>query len=240
MRKTPGRTRLTPRLRAVFVAVAIAAVSGTTLAGSPASAAAPRMDTTQFKGVNWADPRDNFADDPVVLSGLSLSDTYRQTYAKATRIISAFRANLGANTVRLPINPYTVNGSYWKSYRGVIDAASDQGSRSSCYGRAGRPEGRLTSARSTVSPLAGMRARRVAMSPATVSYGPSGAVSPMPVSWSRRTPPSASTPRGPQPWRGREAGRAVRGGRVRRGPRRRPPRRCPPWSPRPRYRRTRR
>ncbi len=29
--------------------------------------------------------------------------------------------------MRLPINPYTVNGSYWKSYRAVIDAASDQG-----------------------------------------------------------------------------------------------------------------
>ncbi|WP_030669329.1 glycoside hydrolase family 5 protein [Streptomyces cellulosae] len=126
MRKTPARTRPT-RLRAAFVAVAIAAVTGTTLAGSPASAAAPSTDTTQFKGVNWADPRDNFADDPVVLSGLSLSDSYRQTYTKSSRIISAFRANLGANTVRLPINPYTVNGSYWKSYRAVIDAASAQG-----------------------------------------------------------------------------------------------------------------
>jgi hypothetical protein len=122
MRTIPARTRL----RATFVAVAIAAVTGTTLAGSPASAA-PSTNTSQFKGVNWADPRDNYADDPVVLSGLSLSDSYAQTYAKATRAIAAFRANLGANTVRLPINPYTVNGSYWKSYRGVIDAATAQG-----------------------------------------------------------------------------------------------------------------
>ncbi|MET7486419.1 cellulase family glycosylhydrolase [Streptomyces sp. NPDC005538] len=122
MRTIPARTRL----RATFVAVAIAAVTGATLAGSPASAA-PSTNTSQFKGVNWADPRDNYADDPVVLSGLSLSDTYAQTYTKATRVIAAFRANLGANTVRLPINPYTVNGSYWKSYRGVIDAATAQG-----------------------------------------------------------------------------------------------------------------
>ncbi|MBK6010390.1 glycoside hydrolase family 5 protein [Streptomyces sp. MBT53] len=122
MRTNPARTRL----RATFVAVAIAAVTGTTLAGSPASAA-PSTNTSQFKGVNWADPRDNYADDPVVLSGLSLTDTYAQTYRKATRVIAAFRANLGANTVRLPINPYTVNGSYWKSYRGVIDAATAQG-----------------------------------------------------------------------------------------------------------------
>ncbi|MGW3104428.1 glycoside hydrolase family 5 protein [Streptomyces sp. NPDC001100] len=122
MRTNSARTRL----RATFVAVAIAAVTGTTLAGSPASAA-PSTNTSQFKGVNWADPRDNYADDPVVLSGLSLTDTYAQTYTKATRVIAAFRANLGANTVRLPINPYTVNGSYWKSYRGVIDAATAQG-----------------------------------------------------------------------------------------------------------------
>ncbi|MEU1164641.1 cellulase family glycosylhydrolase, partial [Streptomyces sp. NPDC005921] len=127
MRKTPARTRITPRTRAALAAVAIAAVGATTLTGSPASAAVPGHGTSQFKGVNWADPRDNYADDPVVLSGLSLSDSYAQTYAKATRVIAAFRANLGANTVRLPINPYTVNGSYWKSYRGVIDAASAQG-----------------------------------------------------------------------------------------------------------------
>ncbi|MGW3117619.1 glycoside hydrolase family 5 protein [Streptomyces sp. NPDC001107] len=125
MRKTPTN-RLAPRLRAACAAVAIAAVGGATLTGGTASAA-PKTDTTQFKGVNWADPRDNYADDPVVLSGLSLSDTYAQTYTKASRVISAFRANLGANTVRLPINPYTVNGSYWKSYRGVIDAATAKG-----------------------------------------------------------------------------------------------------------------
>ncbi|WP_329332358.1 glycoside hydrolase family 5 protein [Streptomyces sp. NBC_00663] len=126
MRKTPVSTRLKPRTRAALAAVAIAAVTGAGLAGSPASAA-PSIDTTQFKGVNWADPRDNFADDLLQLSGLSTSDTYAQTYAKASRIISGFRANLGANTVRLPINPYTVNGSYWKSYRGVIDAATAHG-----------------------------------------------------------------------------------------------------------------
>ncbi|AZP15958.1 glycoside hydrolase family 5 protein [Streptomyces aquilus] len=126
MRKTPVSTRPKPRTRAALAAVAIAAVTAAGLAGSPA-AAAPSIDTTQFKGVNWADPRDNFADDTLQLSGLSTTDTYAQTYVKASRIISAFRANLGANTVRLPINPYTVNGAYWKSYRGVIDAATAHG-----------------------------------------------------------------------------------------------------------------
>ncbi len=138
MRNVLGGDRPSHRLRAALVALAIAATSGTAVAASPASAStpapapafahgAPGKDTTQFKGVNWADPRDNFADDLLQLSGLSTHDSYRQTYNKASRIISAFRANLGANTVRLPINPYTVNGSYWKSYRGVIDAASDKG-----------------------------------------------------------------------------------------------------------------
>ncbi|MEV6010979.1 cellulase family glycosylhydrolase [Streptomyces sp. NPDC051976] len=94
-------------------------------AAAPAHAQAP--DTSRFKGVNWADPRDNYADDPVVLSGLSLSDGYATTYTKAHRIIAAFRANLGADTVRLPINPYTVNGPYWHAYRAVIDAATAQG-----------------------------------------------------------------------------------------------------------------
>jgi endoglucanase len=136
MRTILGGTRPSPRLRAALVALAIAATSGTAVAASPASASTPASaaahgalskDTTQFKGVNWADPRDNFADDLLQLSGLSTSDNYARTYAKSSRIIAAFRANLGANTVRLPINPYTVNGAYWKSYRAVIDAASDQG-----------------------------------------------------------------------------------------------------------------
>lgn len=108
----------------VAAAVAGAAALGLGLPSSAAAAAPVTPNTSQFKGVNWADPRDNYANDPVVLSGLSLSDNYATTYHKASRIISAFRANLGANTVRIPINPYTVNGSYWHSYRAVIDAAT--------------------------------------------------------------------------------------------------------------------
>lgn len=83
--------------------------------------------TNQFRGVNWADPRDNYANDPVVPSGLSTSDSYATTYAKATAIIKGFATNLSANTVRMPINPYTVNGSFWNSYTGAIDAATAQG-----------------------------------------------------------------------------------------------------------------
>ena len=83
--------------------------------------------TDQFRGVNWADPRDNYANDPVVPSGLLTSDSYATTYAKSTAIIKGFATNLSANTVRLPVNPYTVNGSFWASYTGAIDAATAQG-----------------------------------------------------------------------------------------------------------------
>lgn len=80
-------------------------------------------ETNQFRGVNWADPRDNYANDPVVPSGLSTSDNYATTYAKASEIIEGFAKNLDANTVRLPINPYSVNGPFWNSYSAAIDAA---------------------------------------------------------------------------------------------------------------------
>src|SRR5256886_16612579 len=83
--------------------------------------------TNQFRGVNWADPRDNYANDAVVPSGLSTSDTYATTYAKASAIISGFATYLSANTVRLPINPYTVNGPFWRSDTRAIHAATDKG-----------------------------------------------------------------------------------------------------------------
>ncbi|MER6981643.1 cellulase family glycosylhydrolase [Streptomyces carpinensis] len=121
----PAIHHATGRLVSVLTAAVLVAAAGVAVTGTSASAsAAPTPNTAQFKGVNWADPRDNYADDPVVPSGLSTSDSYTQTFTKATRVIAAFRANLGADTVRLPINPYTVDGSYWRSYRAAIDAAT--------------------------------------------------------------------------------------------------------------------
>jgi endoglucanase len=127
MERSPKSPRPTRRARAALVMAALAVTGLTSVAVSGPASAAPIKNTSQFKGVNWADPRDNFADDPVVLSGLSLSDGYAKTFAKAIHVINGFRANLGANTVRLPINPYTVDGTYWRSYRGVIDAAAVSG-----------------------------------------------------------------------------------------------------------------
>lgn len=83
--------------------------------------------TSEFRGVNWADPRDNYADDEVVPSGLSTTDDYRTTYAKASDVILEFRNEVGANTVRLPINPSSVGTEWWESYQGAIDAAVQRG-----------------------------------------------------------------------------------------------------------------
>lgn len=83
--------------------------------------------TNQFRGVNWADPRDNYANDAVVPSGLSTADNYATTFRKASAIINGFATNLSANTVRMPINPSSVNGSFWRSYTGAIDAATARG-----------------------------------------------------------------------------------------------------------------
>jgi len=87
--------------------------------GMEASAAS----SAGIHGVNWADGRDNYADDNLVLSGLSSSDSYQVVKTKAGIILNGFKTELGANTVRIPVNPYTVSGSWWNSYKGAIDKA---------------------------------------------------------------------------------------------------------------------
>jgi Ricin-type beta-trefoil lectin domain/Cellulase (glycosyl hydrolase family 5) len=111
--------RLWP-LAAALVAALLAVVAG--VATTPAQAA-----TNDFRGVNWADQRDNFVNDTLVLGGLSTSDSYATTAAKADRILSGFQTNLEANTVRMPVNYPTVSGSYWNSYTGAIDTATGKG-----------------------------------------------------------------------------------------------------------------
>ncbi|MEU8990813.1 cellulase family glycosylhydrolase [Streptomyces sp. NPDC048558] len=95
---------------------------------APAAASRPAAPppVSDFRGVNWADPRDNYADDAVVPSGQSTSDSYATTYAKSRAIIGGF-SKLGADTVRLPVNPTSVNGPFWTSYRAAIDAATAKG-----------------------------------------------------------------------------------------------------------------
>ncbi|CAM5277391.1 Extracellular exo-alpha-L-arabinofuranosidase OS=Streptomyces griseorubiginosus OX=67304 GN=abfB_6 PE=3 SV=1 [Streptomyces griseorubiginosus] len=99
-------------------------------AAQPASVKpAPKGGTSDFRGVNWADPRDNYASDAVVPSGLKVTDSYRTVYRTTEKMVRGFRKNLGANTLRLPINPASVGTTWWKSYRATIDAATAQGDK---------------------------------------------------------------------------------------------------------------
>lgn len=75
--------------------------------------------TSNFKGVNWADTRDNFVDTWLILSGLDVNDDEAAMLSKTETIINAFKAQ-GANTVRLPINPPTVLQAYWPRYSAVV------------------------------------------------------------------------------------------------------------------------
>ena len=119
-------------MRSTARSIAIVLLSLVTLASGlasglalPAAAGPPRTD--DFRGVNWADPRDNYAHDEVVPSGLSTADDYRTTYRKATGIVGEFRKELKANTIRLPINPSSVGTPWWNSYRAAIDASVANG-----------------------------------------------------------------------------------------------------------------
>ena len=88
--------------------------------------------TNQFRGVNWADPGDNFQSGVLYVSGLSSSDTYSSALATGTSVMTQFVSKLGANAVRMPINEATVSG-YWGTYTGAIDAVLSKGSVILCY-----------------------------------------------------------------------------------------------------------
>lgn len=91
-----------------------------------------QVSTNQFKGVNWADPRDNFQSGVIYLSGLSSTDTYASASVVAERVVGQFVSILGSNSVRLPINEATVS-TYWNTYTGAIDVALTKGKVILCY-----------------------------------------------------------------------------------------------------------
>jgi hypothetical protein len=88
--------------------------------------------TNQFRGVNWADSRDNFQSGVIYVSGLTSSDTYSSAAIVAERIMDQFVSKIGANSVRLPINVATVS-QYWGTYTGAIDTILSKGMVILCY-----------------------------------------------------------------------------------------------------------
>ncbi|GAB7192078.1 cellulase family glycosylhydrolase [Kineococcus sp. NUM-3379] len=121
MTRTPRAPRLSRRLRAALVAVLVTPLVASVPAATPSSAA-----TNTFRGVNWADERDNYVNGWVIPTGLTASDSYSTVRTKARGILTDFRGKLGANTLRLPVNPYTVNSDWWGRYKGTVDEALAQ------------------------------------------------------------------------------------------------------------------
>ncbi|KUM84215.1 carbohydrate-binding protein [Streptomyces pseudovenezuelae] len=114
---TRGKPATMTRLLAVF------ALAAGILAAGPNQAHAS---TSQFRGVNWADQRDNFVNGVLHPSGLGASDTYSSASAVADQVVGQMYAVTGANTVRMPVNEPTV-ADYWTTYTGAIDTALTKG-----------------------------------------------------------------------------------------------------------------
>ena len=126
-------TRTTsPHRILITLSALVLALVGLQLAGQRhAQAATPgsttsTTSTSQFKGVNWADQRDNFVNGVLYPSGLSSTDTYSSAATVADRVVGQLDSITGANTVRMPINEPTVS-NYWSTYTGAIDAALTKG-----------------------------------------------------------------------------------------------------------------
>lgn len=101
-------------------------VACSVLAATALSAVSSFAVTSQFRGVNWADKRDNFVSDILVLSGMSLSDNYQSASVVADRVIGQFQELFGTNSVRIPVNEPTIL-KFWDTYTGVIDMGLSKG-----------------------------------------------------------------------------------------------------------------
>lgn len=113
-------------MRRLLITLVVTAL--TTLTSLVVSAPPANADTSQFRGMNWAVLGGNSSTGPLVLQGLSQSDSNATVRAKAGSFYDNVAYTMGVNTVRLPINTHTVaNTTWWNAYRGAIDAATDRG-----------------------------------------------------------------------------------------------------------------
>jgi endoglucanase len=120
-RRRPRRQPLHRVVVSMLAALILLPITALSL-DTPATAA-----TSQFRGMNWAVLGDNFSTGPLVLDGLSSSDSYATVQAKANAVYDDMEDTLGINTVRLPVNTHTVGTAWWNNYRGAIDAATARG-----------------------------------------------------------------------------------------------------------------
>ena len=118
----PRPRRFTALRTALGAALMLTLAAGTVAVSTPQAQAA----TNQFKGVNWADTRDNFVNGVLYVSGLSSTDTYSSANTVGNQVVGQLYTITGGNTVRMPINEPTV-ASYWSTYTGAIDAALSKG-----------------------------------------------------------------------------------------------------------------
>ncbi len=121
-----------PASISIFLAAGLVVACSSAGVNEPGSAATALAGTSQFRGVNWARLGDNFDTGPLVPQGLSLSDDYQTVAAKTGDMLTAFQS-IGANTIRLPLNPASVNTDtsvgpdWWDSYTAAIDTATAKG-----------------------------------------------------------------------------------------------------------------
>src|SRR2546423_5439478 len=104
----------------------VLALTGVLTLSGQRHAVAATTSTSQFRGINWADQRDNFVNGVLYPSGLSSSDTYSSAATVADRVVGQLYSISGANTVRMPVNEPTVS-NYWGTYTGAIDTALTKG-----------------------------------------------------------------------------------------------------------------
>ncbi|HEY6797508.1 MAG TPA: hypothetical protein VI248_22775, partial [Kineosporiaceae bacterium] len=96
----------TGAVAAIGLAVQQTAMAGTS--GEVVNAPGVQASTSQLRGVNWADTRDNFVNGVLYPSGLGASDTYASAATTANRVVGQLYTLTGGNTVRMPINEPTV------------------------------------------------------------------------------------------------------------------------------------
>ncbi|WP_460703899.1 RICIN domain-containing protein [Myceligenerans halotolerans] len=125
--RTPRNHLRVPRRRPLRRLLSMLAAGALLPVAVLATASPAAADTSQFRGVNWAVLGDNFETGPLVVDGLSESDSYATVQAKANALYDDMESTLGVNTVRLPVNTHTVGTDWWNRYRGAIDAATDRG-----------------------------------------------------------------------------------------------------------------